>query len=213
MYIKRSINPSASLAILKMEAGKDYTLLINNKESIADILDGNHKSQIRKQQLIGARYLLQELIGDSAPYIIEYSIHGKPYIKGYDLEISISHTKEYIALILSKDKKVGIDIEILDPRIIRIENKFLRDDERAFIHPNHYLEQFYIIWSAKETLFKIYEKGGLIFKENLIVHPFGYSEKGTIQAEIFTPNHQKTYTLNYGRIDDLMMVYGIDGQF
>ena len=50
-----------------MEAEKDYSLFINNKESIADILNGNHKSQIRKQQLIGARYLLQELIGNSTP--------------------------------------------------------------------------------------------------------------------------------------------------
>ena len=158
MHIKRTINPTTSLAILKMEAGKDYSSLINNKESIADIINGNHKSHIRKQQLIGARYLLQELIGDSSPYIIEYSIHGKPHIKGSDLEISISHTKEYISLILSKDKKVGIDIEILDPRIKRIQNKFLRDDELAFINPNHLIEQLYIIWSAKETLFKIYEK-------------------------------------------------------
>ena len=192
MYIKRTINASTSLAILKMETGKDYSSLINNKESIADILKGNHKSHIRKQQLIGARYLLQKLIGDSAPNIIENSIHGKPHIKGSDLEISISHTKEYIALILSKDKKVGIDIEILDPRIKRIENKFLRDDEREFINPDQYLEQLYIIWSAKETLFKIYEKGGLIFKENLIVHPFDYSEKGTIKADIIKDNHQKT---------------------
>src|SRR5665213_794542 len=145
MYLKRTINPTTSLSILKMEAGKDYSLLINNQESIADILTTNHKSQIRKQQLIGARYLLQELIGDSAPYIIEYTIHGKPYIKESDWELSISHTKEYIALILSKDKKVGIDIEIFDPRLKRIENKFLRDDERAFIHPDNYLEQLYII--------------------------------------------------------------------
>lgn len=208
MYLKRIINPTTSLGILKMEAGKDYSLLINDKENIADILNSNHKSQIRKQQLLGARYLLQELIGDSTPYIIVYSTHGKPYIKGSDWELSISHTKEYIALILSKDKKVGVDIEILDPRIKRIENKFLRDDERAFIHHNHYLEQLYIIWSAKETLFKIYEKGGLIFKENLIVHPFDYSEKGTIKADIIKDNHQKTYTLNYERVVDLMMVYG-----
>lgn len=211
MYIKRTINASTSLAILKMEPAKDYSLLINNKESIADILNGNHKSQIRKQQLIGARYLLQELIGDSAPYIIEYSSHGKPHIKGSDLEISISHTKEYVALILSKDKKAGIDIEILDPRIKRIINKFLREDERAFIHPDNYIEQLYIIWSAKETLFKIYEKGGLIFKDNLIIHPFQYSQKGTLQAVIIKDNHQKSYTLNYERVDDLIMVYGIDG--
>src|ERR1017187_1284255 len=210
MYIKRIIFPTTSLAILKMEAEKDYSLFINNKESIADIQNGNHKSQIRKQQLIGARYLLQELIGNSTPYIIEYTAHGKPYIKDTDWEISISHTKEYIAIILSTCNKVGIDIEILDPRIIRIKDKFLRDDERAFINPNHFIEQLYIIWSAKETLFKIYEKGELLFIENLIIHPFEYSSKGIIQAEINKGIHQKTYSLNYERIDDLMMVYGME---
>ncbi len=192
-----------------MVEGEDYSLLIKDKTSIHDILITTHKSHIRKQQLLAARYLLQELTTQPS-LIIAYTTHGKPFIKDSEYHISISHTKQFIALILSKEKKVGIDIEILDKRILRIENKFLRPDEKSFINQNHYLEQLYIIWSTKEVLFKIHEKGGIIFKENLRIHPFPYLSKGTLQATIITNEYQKTYTVNYETIDDLIIVYALE---
>jgi 4'-phosphopantetheinyl transferase len=203
-------NPSLSIAILKMEEDMDYSLLIKDSKSIEDIVNTEHKSSIRKQQLFAARYLLQELTNDDNPYVIGYTKHGKPFIKVSDWEISISHTKEYIALILSKDRKAGIDIEVLDPRILRIEKKFLRDDEKEFMNPNYYLEQLYIIWSVKETLFKIHERGGLIFKENLKVHPFEFQGKGTVQADITIDEFHKTYSVNYEQINKLMLVYATE---
>lgn len=199
-----------SIAILRMDEHQDYSLLIKDNKSIEDILNTEHKSHIRKQQLFAARYLLQELTNDSKPYIIAYTDHGKPFIKDCPWEISVSHSGEFIALILSKDRKTGIDIEVLDPRIFRIENKFLRTDEKEFIHPNHYLEQLYIIWSTKEVLFKIYEKGGLIFKENLHVHPFDYTTKGSISADIIKDEYKKKFTVYYEKIDNLILVYAVE---
>ena len=193
-----------------MESATNYSLLIKDSQIIEDIINDEHKSHFRQQQLLAARYLLQELSNDSKPYIINYSKHGKPFIKDTDWEISISHTKDFIALILSKDKKVGLDIEVLNDRIFKIEKKFLRDDEKEFINLNHYLEQLYIIWSTKETLYKIYEKGGLIFKENLKVHPFDYVSKGILQADIITKDFQKTFMVNYERVDNLIIVYAME---
>ncbi len=206
----RIYNPDLSIALLKMDEGQDYSLLIKDSQSIEEILGKEHKSTIRKQQLFAARYLLQELSKENIPLLISYSNYGKPYVKDSEWEISISHSKEYIALILCKARKVGIDIEVLDPRIFKIGKKFLRDDEKAFINPIHYLEQLYVIWSTKEVLFKIYEIGSLVFKDNLIVHPFEYKECGTIEAEIIKNDYQKTFTVHYQKHDELLMVYSME---
>ena len=210
MNILKTLNPNISIALLKIEQNTDYSLLIKDNKSIEDIVNAAHKSHIRKQQLFAARYLLQELTNDSNPYNIAYTDHGKPFIKDSEWEISISHSQDFIALILSKDKKVGIDIEVIDPRIFRIERKFLREDEKAFISPDHYMEQLYIIWSTKEVLFKIHEKGGLIFKENIRVHPFDYQLQGTLDADIIINNHHKTFLVNYELINKLILVYSMD---
>ncbi len=49
------------------------------------------------------------------------------WIEGY--HISISHTLGYVAVILSRDYEVGVDIEYVSDRVNRISSRFLRDDE------------------------------------------------------------------------------------
>lgn len=210
MKIIKTEFDTVSIAILKMDTEIDYRILIEDKSSIEDIINTVHKSKMRKQQLLATRYLLQQLLGKDNGYRIDYTPHGKPFIKDSEYEISISHTKEFIAMIISKGRRVGVDIEIFDDRILRIEKKFIRDDEREFLSTEHFLEQVYIIWSTKETLFKIHERGGLIFKENLVVHPFEYCPKGTLTAEIVTVGNRKKYLVNYELVDELLLVYSVE---
>lgn len=89
---------------------------------------------------------------------------GKPLFRGY--HVSISHTKGYAALILSKKSEVAVDIEYMSDRVERIASKFLRKDERA-----DSLNAKLVHWCAKETVFKLFSEENLLF-EDMRVKPF-----------------------------------------
>ena len=95
---------------------------------------------------------------------ITHNEAGKPLFRGY--HISVSHTKGYAALILSKNQEVAVDIEYFNDRVERIASKFLRKDEKA-----KNLDAKLVHWCAKETVFKLFSEENLMF-EDMRVKPF-----------------------------------------
>ncbi len=95
---------------------------------------------------------------------ITHNEAGKPLFRGY--HISVSHTKGYAALILSKNQEVAVDIEYFNDRVERIASKFLRKDEKA-----EDLDAKLVHWCAKETVFKLFSEENLMF-EDMRVKPF-----------------------------------------
>ena len=57
-----------------------------------------------------------------------------------------------------------------------------------------------LYWCAKESLYKLYGKKNLRFKENLFVEPFEYLGKGKIKAEIILDSMKSKYILRYEKI-------------
>ena len=90
--------------------------------------------------------------------LVEHNEDGKPMIEGY--HISISHTLGYVAVILSRDYEVGVDIEYVSDRVNRISSRFVRDDE-VFADTKDKL----IAWCAKETMYKLFSSEHLALKD------------------------------------------------
>ena len=65
----------------------------------------------RQAEVDGERRLLKAILGYEP--VIRHNEDGKPLID--DSHISISHTIGYVAVILSHDHEVGIDVEYLRP--------------------------------------------------------------------------------------------------
>jgi 4'-phosphopantetheinyl transferase EntD len=59
-------------------------------------------------------------------------------------------------VITSSTHPVGIDIERLKDRIYRIKDRFLTIEEHKSLGETNRLEKLYVIWGAKESLYKIY---------------------------------------------------------
>lgn len=114
------------------------------------------RSMKRRQERLTAYCLLEAMTGRS-DLIISHAESGKPIVNG--LEISLSHTRGWAAMIVSADKAVGIDIEYCSDRVNRIASRFIRPDEQSDT-----LGQRLINWSAKETVYK------LLTDENLMYH-------------------------------------------
>ena len=168
----REVYPDVSLGLWRMEETNadffaNYPWLLKYR----NCLESLYKSDVRRIEFLTVRTLLYEMLllqGISERKILEMDIvhngAGKPILQGY--YISISHTRGYVALILSKKKEVAVDIEYYSNRVEHIASKFLREDERI-----QGLESMLVHWCAKETVYKLFSEDSLGFQE-MRVTPF-----------------------------------------
>ena len=169
----REVYPGVSLGLWQMDESPEqlfdlYPHLLPYRSS----LDNKYKNDGRKLEFLAIRALMYEMLrvnGASKGLLshagdFTHNEQGKPLFRGY--HVSISHTKGYAALILSKKSEVAVDIEYMSDRVERIASKFLRKDERA-----DSLDAKLVHWCAKETVFKLFSEENLLF-EDMRVKPF-----------------------------------------
>ena len=121
----------------------------------------NH--QLRKLEWLGARALMKEL---QLGWELQYTENGKPFYSNGP-KISLTHSKDYIAIITHHFSEVGIDVQEIVEKVTRIKHKFCNAQELEWAKTT---EDFTLIWSAKEAVFKIKEKN-VLFKEDILVIP------------------------------------------
>ena len=179
-------------------------------KSVLDLSDfskkklSKKKSEIHQKQFLAVRNILKILsIHDSD---LSYDVDGKPFIKsGY---ISISHSKEFVTVIIS-DEKVGVDIENNSDKCFRIMQKFVGTENEFPIKIDKKTAQ--VIWNMKESLFKMMYFKEIDFKENLIVIPFSLNEN---QTKIWFVKNElsRVYNANYFINKNYSFAYIIDKQ-
>ena len=147
--------------VWKMEESSDELLgMLEHKADYSSFLE-RVSAEKRRQERFASRVLLKELLGEEAR--VDYHSTGAPFLACVPLYISISHTKDYVAVILDK-RPTGIDIEYRSDRILKIRSRFMNPEEEAGIDLEHEVEHLLIHWCAKETLFKIIGQEGVDFK-------------------------------------------------
>lgn len=179
----REVYPGVSLGLWQMD------------ESVTELLErypwtncyqgdlSRFKSDSRKLEFLAVRVLLREMLqmlGCSEAQIqrignIGHNSAGKPLLKGYN--ISVSHTKGYAALILSKSREVAVDIEYYSDRVKRIASKFLRKDEKAID-----LDALLVHWCSKETVYKLFSEDNLQYAD-MRVKPFDTMSDWSCEVE------------------------------
>lgn len=118
----------------------------------------------RKCEFVATRILRHKLFGFQH---IHYDSHGAPFIEneGY---ISISHAPGIVGLAISKDFKIGLDIEPKSKKAKLVKRRFLSENEKNILDINSELEMTKV-WSAKEVLYKLAGRRQILFKEHLLV--------------------------------------------
>lgn len=169
----REVYPGVSLGLWQMDESPEHLFdLYPHLLPYRSSLDDKYKNDGRKLEFLAIRALMYEMLrvnGASKGLLshagdFTHNEQGKPLFRGY--HVSISHTKGYAALILSKKSEVAVDIEYMSDRVERIASKFLRKDERA-----DSLDAKLVHWCAKETVFKLFSEENLLF-EDMRVKPF-----------------------------------------
>ncbi len=152
-------------------------------------------STVRRREWLAARVLLQEMCGQYKE--IAYMASRRPYLKDGSYRISISHTKGYVAVMLSKTYQVGVDIEYLSNRVKHLRHRFLSYEENKMIQPERETEHLLVCWCTKETLFKLLGKIGVRFSYDLRIQPFTLAYRGTLQAQEMLTPEKRVYTIDY----------------
>ena len=164
-------------------------------------------SLARQKQWLGSRVLLRTLLQTEQPIELNIDEHRKPFLNNFPFEISISHANHMAAVIIYEGKKVGIDIEKISERILKIKNKFLSTEELKFISSTNELEQLHVCWGAKESLFKLYGKGSLPFIDGIKINAFEYSKTGQVAASIAIPAYHANFNVQYLKHEEFMLTW------
>lgn len=155
---------------------------------------------------LSTRLLLRTLLQTDDYIDCQMDEHGKPYLTNIDAHISLSHSYDYAAVIVSKTKKVGVDIELIKHKIKSIKHKFLSDVELAQKQIGDNTNGLYVAWCAKEAIYKWNGKKGLEFKKHIHLKPFKLKEEGCLQALIELPEGVKELSVSYFKTDDGYML-------
>ena len=146
---------------------------LSKDESSIQLLDDEKekyvalKSEKRKKEFLLIRFLRNNFFPGKE---IAYTETGAPYFKDKSCSISISHSSTFIALAATSEERIGIDIELIQDKIIKLGNKFMHLDEIARVNPSNEVIQYTSFWCAKEALYKWSNIRGLSFQNDLAIH-------------------------------------------
>lgn len=203
LFYQQNINETTRLAVWKIVEPEDFFLrTVPLQRSITH----PHK---RLQHLAG-RYLLPFLFTDFPHEEIEIADTRKPFLPDEQYHFSISHCGDYAAAIVSSTHRVGIDIEMITPRVDKIKHKFLHPDELAFVNglaTDHSVNLLTLLWSAKEAMFKWWGRGEVDFSEVMRTAPFVLKNTGTLDWVFQKDDFRKQLTLYYEWRSELTLVW------
>lgn len=135
---------------------------------------------------------------------VYYNRDGKPILNSKMYKsISISHTLNYVAVELHKEEYAGIDVETPRLQLIKVQHKFLNEDEINWAKGD--VNRLCLLWTVKEATFKIYGQKHISLKNHIFV-------TNVIDREVFVDimldNHKENFVLHsYPLSNSLVISY------
>lgn len=207
LYSLEKFENGCSIAIWKIEESEEVLLSYFStlKETFYNQIS-SMGSPKRIKEFLSVRILISKLLGFEND--VCYDKNGRPSLVERTEQISISHTQGYAVVILHPFHRVGVDIEQFREKIFRVKYKFLSTKELSQVDVNNELKYLTLIWSAKETLYKISENYLVEFDQDMEVESLQICSKGNMF--ISDKKVDKRYELSYVFYDDFVLVYGVD---
>ena len=107
----------------------------------------------RRTEWLTTRIVLRELLNRDTT--IGHDADGKPYLIDCDSFISISHSKNMVAVMVAK-QNLGIDIEQITARTTKVRHKFLTGNELEWCKTD---TEHTLVWTVKEAAYKLIGSG------------------------------------------------------
>jgi 4'-phosphopantetheinyl transferase len=210
LILNHKINETTVLGVWKINETSEYL-----KEQLR--MDENDLkyfktfgNELRKKHWLSYRLILMELLQTNTLKII-YNQYGKPVLTDFKGHFSVSHSGDFAAAIVSYDRLVGIDIEMIRERIERVKERFLSISELNLTATADRLEKLHVCWGIKESLYKLYGKPDVDLQNDIRIEPFDYIciGEGTCRAEMTTPDDVDFYKIFYRKVEDYILVWAV----
>jgi len=158
------------------------------------------KSEKKRMEWLAVRLLMKETgIGGK----LHYNESGKPLLsKGF---VSVSHCFPFVAIYFSENTEVGVDIEKIGPKILKIANRFINESETEQIKKND-PQDLTIAWCTKEAVYKKHGGETVHFAKNICIRRISGNNKELI-IDIKNGSVESEELLFYQLIEDFVLVY------
>ena len=193
------INDKTKIKLWKVIIGELNTEELNSDEKNLLKLK---KNNILREQFLATRKVLAL---ENSDYKITYNNNGKPSLNS-KYNISISHSHEIAALVISDNSKIGLDVQLNENKIFNIQDKFLNPTEKLNIGENPSLKILTMIWTSKESIYKAVDLKGISFSDNIKIEKVVEEDKTGIGY--YTNGSEKVkFDLKFFYIDEYTICY------
>ena len=206
LYLRKKLDNKAEIGVWQITETEEELMTLSSipsdeMEEISFI-----RSESMRKQRLAVRALLEEMFEEKV--YLSHHDNGKPYIENDAINISITHTAKYVAVILHPTEDVGIDIESLDRDFSAVEKKALSEDEIDDLDDDKRNEQLAIYWCAKEAIFKRVSVYNVDFAEQIEIERFRPKGEGELEASfIDKDDYEEEFELEYMTFDRHVLVW------
>lgn len=159
------------------------------------------KSESHQKGFLSVRMLLQHC--GYSDFDLYYDELGKPHLKD-GKHISISHSFDFAAIALS-DENIGIDIEQVKEKVLRIAPRFMEMWHLENLSEADQMKKATVIWGTKEAIFKIKNEAGISFPDHIFEKPFLLSDK-KCEAELHFNSCVENFDIFFEEAKNYMFV-------
>jgi len=178
-----------------------------SSEELADSTFQQYKYEKRKIEWLVIRVLIKQLIGQD--FTISYFKTGKPILSHTRFkQISISHSRDFLTVLIHEYLEVGLDIECMFRNYNPIEKRYLSEAELIQVDKNPLMQCLY--WCAKEAIFKLVPDEGVEFRQQIHISPFNPELDNQFTARFTARNQELSYVLHFQTFSDHCMVWVTD---
>lgn len=164
----------------------------------------------RRAEWLAVRLLVSQVLGSDKE--IAYHATGRPYLTDGSYHISITHTRGYAAIAYHRSARIGVDIEYISSRVERIAHRFTHASEAAYLDaaPAAQRTMLQLInWSAKETLYKIFDTPAAAdFQTAFAIGSYLPEQQGELAAMVSLPT-QTLCTVHYSLFPDFVCTWAL----
>ena len=112
------------------------------------------------------------------------------------------------------DRPVGIDIETWGKRALKVSERFLGIEEREMLKCDVPDDVATLLWSSKESMFKILGIESVDFARHLSISPFRYTpssgEARCFEAEEFRSGQNRHFRIYYICLPDFVLTLAVE---
>ncbi|MGW8315656.1 MAG: 4'-phosphopantetheinyl transferase superfamily protein [Bacteroidales bacterium] len=205
VFLKTEILPDCHLGVWEITEDFDSLYSMVDLATVEKTKLDSFKNISRKIEWLSVRALVKNMLGKDTRIL--YNAENKPFVRGNTHNISISHSNNLTAVLICKNKRVGIDLEYMSGKISKVADKFINEQEKITGDPELKKYHLYLHWCAKEALYKICDKQDINFRDGLTISPFSPEESGFMNGAAVNGTGRESFELEYLQHENYALVW------